>query len=152
MPRVRLDSGCGQIDAVGQLFGQIVRKCFKMNGLRNNRCSVRSNPVKLGQTAFKAGELRSLVASLRLGVFALMFPASEETQSRRGAKAQRESRFWNSGWTSRNKKARVATPKAFGACAFCAFWRLFSPMCWASHQSNRCQSSTAGNSHASTLN
>jgi len=66
---------------------QIVCNYLIMNGLRNNRFSVRSDPVKLGQTTLKAGEHRPLVASSQCpGVFALIFPAPEETHSRRGAK------------------------------------------------------------------
>src|SRR5271157_1539573 len=39
-----------QTDTLGQTDGQIVWKHLKMNSLQNNRCSGRSNPVKVNQS------------------------------------------------------------------------------------------------------
>jgi hypothetical protein len=50
-----------------------------------------NEPIRFGFRAF--------LAALCPGVFALIFPASEETQGRGAAKAQEESSFWNLGRT-----------------------------------------------------
>jgi hypothetical protein len=73
-----------------------------MNNLQNKQLwpgQTELNLVKHGQNKPVRFGFRTRLAFLCPGVFALIFPASEETQGRRVATAQEESRFWNLGRT-----------------------------------------------------
>jgi hypothetical protein len=73
-----------------------------MNNLQNKQLwsgQIVLNLVNHGQNEPIRYGFRTFLASLCPGVFALIFPASEETQGRGAAKAQEESSFWNLGRT-----------------------------------------------------
>jgi hypothetical protein len=75
-----------------------------MNNLQNKQPwsgQTMLNLVNHGQNKPIRFGFRTRLASLGPGVFALIFPASEETQGRGVAKAQEESSFWNLGRTAK---------------------------------------------------